>query len=107
MAGRAHGHEGIVGLFGDDVVHRLHEMLARLEDSELVLRHGTPPHARFTFKHALVRDAAYDSMLRGKRQQVHAAIARALEERSAAAAVLPEVVAHHFTEAGLAELAVG
>jgi tetratricopeptide (TPR) repeat protein len=88
--------------------NELHEMLARLEDSGLVLRRGTSPYATFTFKHALVRDAAYDSMLRGKRRQVHAAIATALEERSAeGAAALPEVIAHHWTEAGLAEPAAG
>jgi class 3 adenylate cyclase/predicted ATPase len=88
--------------------NELHEALARLEEAELVFRRGAPPHATFTFKHALVRDAAYDSMLRGKRQQVHAAIARVLEERSAVdAGVLPEVVAYHRTEAGLAERAVG
>jgi predicted ATPase len=84
--------------------NELHEALARLEDAELVFRHGTPPHATFTFKHALVRDAAYDSMLRSKRQQVHAAIARILEEGAEA---LPEVIAYHCTEAGLTERAVG
>jgi class 3 adenylate cyclase/predicted ATPase len=88
--------------------NELHEALARLEEAELVFRRGTPPHATFTFKHALVQDAAYDSMLRSRRQQVHAAIARALEERSAAGATaLPEVIAYHCTEAGLAEPAVG
>lgn len=88
--------------------NQLHEHLARLEDSELVFRRGTPPHAMFTFKHALVQDAAYDSMLRSKRQLVHAVIARVLEEHfPETAKIQPEVLAHHYTEAGLAELAIG
>jgi predicted ATPase/class 3 adenylate cyclase len=87
--------------------NELHEALARLEEAELVFRRGMPPHATFTFKHALVRDAAYDSMLRGKRQQVHAAIARALEERfPETAQTKPEVLAQHYCEAGLAERCV-
>ena len=84
--------------------NELHEALARLEEAELVFRRGTPPHATFTFKHALVQDAAYDSMLRGKRQQVHAAVARVLEERfPETAETKPEVLAQHYCEAGLAE----
>jgi predicted ATPase/class 3 adenylate cyclase len=84
--------------------NELHEALARLEDAELVFRRGTPPHATFAFKHALVRDAAYDSMLRGKRQQVHAAIARVLEERfPETVQTKPEVLAQHYCEAGMAE----
>ena len=88
--------------------NELHEALARLEDAELVFRRGTPPHASFTFKHALVQDAAYDSMLRSRRQQIHAAIARVLEERfPETAKIEPEVLAHHYSEAGLAEPAIG
>jgi predicted ATPase len=87
--------------------NELHEALARLEEAELVFRRGTPPHATFTFKHALVQDAAYDSMLRGKRQQVHAAIARVLEERfPETAETKPEVLAQHYSEAGMAERCV-
>ena len=84
--------------------NELHEALARLEDAELVFRRGTPPHATFTFKHALVQDAAYESMLRSKRQQVHAAIARVLEERfPETAETKPEVLAQHYCEAGMPE----
>jgi predicted ATPase len=84
--------------------NELHEALARLEDAELVFRHGTPPHATFTFKHALVRDAAYDSMLRSKRHQIHAGIARVLEERfPETAETKPEVLAQHYCEAGIVE----
>jgi predicted ATPase len=87
---------------------KLHEGLARLEESELVFRRGTPPHATFTFKHALVRDAAYDSLLRSKRERIHAAIARAIAERFPEKAIAqPEVLAHHYSGAGLAEQAIG
>jgi predicted ATPase len=87
--------------------NELHEALARLEEAELVFRRGTPPHATFTFKHALVQDTAYDSMLRSRRQQVHAAVASVLEERfPETAETKPEVLAQHYCEAGLAERCV-
>ena len=86
---------------------KLHEALARLEASELVFRRGTPPRASFTFKHALVQDAAYDSLLRSKRQQIHTNIARVLEQRFPdTAKTQPEVLAHHFMQAGLSEQAI-
>ena len=67
-----------------------------------------PPAVSFLFKHALVQDVAYGTLLRARRQQLHAAIARALvdqfpEQREGQ----PELVAHHFTEAGQAEEAAG
>ena len=75
--------------------------------AQLIFRRGTPPEAVYTFKHSLVQDVAYQSMLRGRRQQLHAAIARALENRFATEAnAAPEIVAHHFTEAGLLDPAV-
>ena len=58
--------------------NELHEALARLEESELVFRRGTPPHATFAFKHALVQEAAHESLLRSNRQQIHAAVARTI-----------------------------
>jgi class 3 adenylate cyclase/predicted ATPase len=83
------------------------EALGRLVQSELVFRRGTPPQAMFMFKHALVRDAAYRSLLRGRRQVLHARVADALESRfPEVAAATPEVVAHHLTEAGRGERAV-
>ena len=54
--------------------------LAQLEQAELVFRRGEPPEAVYSFKHALVRDAAYESLLKSRRQQLHGQIARALEE---------------------------
>jgi predicted ATPase len=85
----------------------LDNALDQLASSELVFRRGTAPEAIYTFKHALVQDAAYQSLLKSKRQQLHARIAQTLEERSSNAAEMqPELLAHHFTEAGLAQPAV-
>jgi predicted ATPase len=81
--------------------------LAQLEQAELVFRRGELPDAFYSFKHALVRDAAYESLLKSRRQQLHGQIAHALEERFAdIVASQPEIAAHHFTEAGLVERAV-
>jgi class 3 adenylate cyclase len=85
----------------------LQAALMQLVDAELLFQRGEPPDATYQFKHALVQDAAYASLVRNRRQQLHGQIARAFEERFAdLAETEPEVLAHHFTEAGLAELAV-
>ena len=81
--------------------------LQRLTASGLISRRGMPPDATYSFKHALVQDAAYATMLKSRRRQLHASIAKVLVERfPAMAESLPEVVAHHFTEAGLATEAI-
>ena len=81
--------------------------LLRLSDAELVFCRGTPPDATFVFKHALVRDAAYGTLLRRPRQELHARIAKVLEERwPDAVETQPELLAHHFTQAELAERAL-
>ncbi|WP_338821938.1 adenylate/guanylate cyclase domain-containing protein [Bradyrhizobium septentrionale] len=86
---------------------QLEGALVQLIRAELVFRRGTPPDATYTFKHALVQDTAYGTLLRSKRQQLHARIAQALEEKFPdIAATQPEVLAHHFTEADLTENAV-
>jgi class 3 adenylate cyclase len=85
---------------------KLGEALDQLVTSELVFRRGTPPDATYSFKHALVQDAAYQSLLRSRRQQLHARIAKALEAIPNAAETQPELLAHHFTEAALARPAV-
>jgi predicted ATPase/class 3 adenylate cyclase len=78
----------------------LRDELARLVTSELVFQRGTPPESVYTFKHALVQDAAYSTLLRGDRQQLHARIAGAVERRfPERTAREPEVLAHHFMEA--------
>jgi predicted ATPase len=85
----------------------LQAALDRLAAAELVFRRGTPPEASYAFKHALVRDAAHESLLKTQRQQLHACIARALEERfTETANTEPELLAQHCTEAGLIEQAV-
>src|SRR5215469_12393862 len=81
--------------------------LTQLTSAELIFRRGTPPDAEYTFKHALVQEAAYSTLLRGARQQLHARIANVLEERFAEVIVTqPELLARHFGEAGLAERAI-
>jgi class 3 adenylate cyclase len=81
--------------------------LDQLVGSELVSRRGEPPDATYSFKHALVQDAAYQSLLKSKRQQLHGRIGTVLEERFPETIEhQPELVAHHFTEAGLAKQAI-
>ena len=85
----------------------LQAALAQLVAAELVFQRGLPPDAKYLFKHALVQDAAYASLVRSRRQQLHAQIARALEaEFPDVVASEPEVLAHHFTAAGLTERGV-
>nr|WP_244421592.1 hypothetical protein [Mesorhizobium alhagi] len=81
--------------------------LDRLVAAELVFRRGIPPAATYIFKHALVRDAAYQSLLRTRRQELHAKLATALErDFPQTIDTRPELVARHFHEAGLFERAV-
>jgi class 3 adenylate cyclase len=86
----------------------LDEALNRLVDAGLLFRQGLPPHATYLFKHALVQDAAYGTLLRGPRQELHARIAAATEtgmpervERE------PELLAYHYAEAGQPDTAAG
>ena len=84
----------------------LKHALTELEQAELVYRHGEPPEAVYNFKHALVRDVAYESLLKSRRHQLHGQIARALEERFPDVVMSePEILARHFTEAGIIDLA--
>jgi class 3 adenylate cyclase len=83
----------------------LQNALQQLMETELIYGRGTPPKASYIFKHALVQDTAYVSLLRGRRQRIHADIAQVLKERSAKEEYQPAIIAHHFAEAGLAELA--
>jgi predicted ATPase len=84
----------------------LNAALSRLEDAELLFRTRPPPDVRYSFKHALVQDAAYETLLKSRRQVLHRHIAEALRDRfSSLADTEPEIVAHHFTQAGLAEIA--
>jgi predicted ATPase len=85
----------------------LQSALARLVASELVFQRGTPPDAVYSFKHALVQDAAHGSLLRGARQHLHAQIATALEAHFPELMEnQPELFAQHYAEAGLVEKSV-
>ena len=78
--------------------------LSELEQAELVYRQGELPEAVYRFKHALVRDAAYESLLKSRRHQLHGQIARTLEDRFPEVVMNePEILGHHFTEAGFIE----
>jgi class 3 adenylate cyclase/tetratricopeptide (TPR) repeat protein len=80
----------------------LESALEKLVDAELVYRRGIPPDAVYEFKHALVQDVAYSSLLRNKRQQLHEEIAGALvRQYPDMVETHPELVAHHYREAGL------
>jgi predicted ATPase len=86
---------------------QLADALDQLVASELVFRRGTAADASYAFKHALVQDAAYQSLLKTKRKEIHARIAAVLEDQfPQTTASEPELLAHHFTEAGLSEPAV-
>jgi class 3 adenylate cyclase/predicted ATPase len=85
----------------------LQRELGRLVDAELVYQSGIPPRAIYMFKHALIQDAAYQSLLRTTRQQYHQRIAQVLEAQfPEVAALQPELLAYHYTEAGLSEQAI-
>ena len=82
------------------------EALGQLEAERLISRRGVPPDARYTFKHALIRDAAAGSLLNKDRRRVHGKIAALLAAMSGFEEEQPELLAHHFTEAGASEDAV-
>ena len=85
----------------------LQRELGRLVEAEIVYQRGVPPQATYVFKHALIRDAAYQSLLKSTRQQYHQRITHVLEERfPAISGTQPELLAYHCTEAGLSEQAV-
>jgi class 3 adenylate cyclase len=75
--------------------------LDALANAALVTCRGRPPEATYVFKHALVQDAAYATLLRGRRRELHAAIAKELELRHASDTASQELIAHHCTQAGL------
>jgi class 3 adenylate cyclase/predicted ATPase len=85
----------------------LHQGLHQLVAAEFLYQQGLPPQATYRFKHALIQDAAYQSLLRSTRQQYHQRIAQVLEARfPETAETQPEWLAHHYTQADLTEQAV-
>ncbi len=104
--GRQFSHE-LISTVATMPQRQLENALAQLVDAELIFRRGTPPDAEYTFKHALVQDAAYTTLLRGRRRELHARIARSLEDDFAdVAAAQPEVLARHCAEAGFIDNAI-
>jgi predicted ATPase/DNA-binding winged helix-turn-helix (wHTH) protein len=85
----------------------LHQGLTRLVDADLLYQRGFPPRARYTFKHILVQETAYQSLLRRTRQRYHRQIAQILEAQSPELRQhQPELLAHHYAQAGLLEQAI-
>jgi class 3 adenylate cyclase/predicted ATPase len=104
--GRVFHHRLLAAVTGSDSTG-LEAVLHQLEKSELVFRRGMAPEATYTFKHALVQDTAYHSLLKSRRQQFHALIASQLESLfPEIVEAEPETLAHHYTSAGLSEQAV-
>ncbi len=92
---------------GELAEERLQDALQRLVDAGLVFQRGTPPEAAYLFKHALVQDTAYSTLLRGPRRQLHARIAEALTAHYPELMdSQPELFAQHYAEAGLIEKSV-
>ena len=85
----------------------LQKALRKLADAELIYARGIPPEASYTFKHALIRDAAYEALLRSRRKELHRLVARTIQEKfSTLADAHPEVLAHHWTGADEIEPAI-
>ena len=84
----------------------LQASLERLADADILFVEGGAPQSNYRFKHALIQDAAYESLLKSRRQALHRRAADALSGRLQSAAAEPEAIAHHFTEAGLDDLAI-
>ena len=106
-------------LIGRQFSHQLIAAMSSLQDADLqnaldqlceaglITSRGAPPEAIYTFKHALVQDAAYNTLLRSKRQTLHARLTDVLmSEFPELAAIQPELLAHHYTEAGLPAKAI-
>jgi class 3 adenylate cyclase/tetratricopeptide (TPR) repeat protein len=105
--GRQFSHELISAIAGMPQ-RQVDDALGQLVRAELIFRRGVPPDAEYTFKHALVQDAAYSTLLRGRRQQLHTHISAMLERQfPEIAKTRPEILARHCTEAGLIDKAVG
>jgi predicted ATPase len=85
----------------------LQAALDRLVDADILLVQGLPPDADYRFKHALIQDAAYENLLKSRRQVLHRRLGEALrDEFASTAAAEPELLAHHFSQAGMSEAAI-
>ncbi len=100
VIGRKFSHELMAAIMPLEEA-KLKEALGALINSELVFSRGLPPGVQYTFKHALVRDAAYESLLLSKRKELHGRIAATIESRFPdTVEANPQILAHHFSEAG-------
>ncbi len=100
VLGREFAYEVIEPVAQRDEI-QLQAALAQLSDAGLLFCRGAPPHSSYLFKHALVQDAAYGTLLRGRRQELHARVATMLEQNFADRVERqPELLAHHLTAAG-------
>ena len=89
----------------EDVV--LKQALERLAEADILLVQGLPPESDYRFKHSLILDAAYENLLKSRRQVLHRRIAEILRDQFASRATTePELLAHHFTRAGMTEAAI-
>jgi DNA-binding SARP family transcriptional activator/class 3 adenylate cyclase len=105
--GRSFSH-ALISAVAQTPQKQLDDALAQLVNAELIFQRGSPPDAEYTFKHALVQDAAHGTLLRNRRQQIHGRIAATLESQFPdIVAAQPQVLAHHWAEANLNEKAVG
>jgi predicted ATPase len=106
VLGREFAYEVIQALSSQDD-ETLQAGLSQLVEAEMLYQRGRPPRSRYIFKHALIQDAAYGSLLNSTRQRVHQQIAELWETRFAGIVeTQPELVAHHYTEAGCHEPAI-
>jgi class 3 adenylate cyclase/predicted ATPase len=106
VLGREFAYEMLRAITALDEPH-LRDGLGRLVEAELLYQRGRPPRSRYIFKHALIQDAAYQSLLRRTRQHYHRQVAELLESNFAdTVETSPELVAHHYAEAGLPTQAV-
>ena len=104
--GRSFSHE-LINAVAQMPQQKLDESLEQLVAAELIFRRGTPPDAEYTFKHALVQDAAYSTLLRSRRQQIHARIAATLESKfPELISAQPALMAQHCAEADLVEKSI-
>jgi hypothetical protein len=105
--GRSFSHE-LISAVAQMPQRQVDVALAQLASAGLIFQRGTPPDAEYTFKHALVQDAAYSTLLRSRRQQIHVRIAKVLETRfPEIMTTQPQLLAQHCFDAGLDEKAVG
>jgi len=102
VLGREFGYPLLATTAGIDEA-ALRQGLGRLVEAEILFARGEPPAATYTFKHTLLQETAYQSLLRRARQQLHARVAQVLEERfPERVAAEPELIARHYDQAGLA-----